>query len=414
MELLEEQARQGRWESLACRAAQGLEPLKGRGIETLGVTFGAADGAVGLVYLIVEGRLGPSTASGFEERFLSLCSEAMPTKALAVTRFQGLPLDVTTKAVSEAVRVAVVVASNGADSSHGNQVTHAIEFVQRETASAVLQVTEHAKALSALAQTQAHQLRAIAKPSATEADAGPSPVSQTIEALDERLERVTHDLVERVNKQAKSLERARQWTHDIVRLGQSIAQIASSARMLTFNARIESARIGDAGKGFAVIAQSIQDLATQIRETNNAVGALATNLARSLPELGVEAEAMAADAKEQLTALAQSLKNVHEQQLIIDDGLQGSLHKSIDCAVQLERQADRIIGLLQFEDVSRQKLEEAKHHARDLQRAFGLERAPADAKSSKPDQAMDENSQSAIAPGGIAEGRVAQNGTLHV
>lgn len=365
------------WGDLARRAAASLTAGPGKAAETVSVAFVAIDGSSGAVHSVVDGGLSAEAAQRFSQHFAEVCfAEGRPMRVVSVSRSSGAPLGVKLAPATRGV-------SCCADASEGDgslvrrlHIARSIAAAQTLAESSVLDIGVEVRGIFELARTQTGSLEGLV--AQYSAATGQDTIASTIDSLGETVGTLTRSLVERVGQQAKSLEQAHQWTNDIVRLGESIGTIAASARMLTFNARIESARIGEAGRGFAVIAQSIQDLASQIRETNDAVGALAGNLARALPLLGSEAQAMAGDARDQLGALTQSLERVRSQLEVTRREAHDSLVNSTDNASQLKGRANQVIEKLQFQDRTHQMLEEARQQADSLLRLLGVDEGKVD------------------------------------
>lgn len=65
---------------------------------------------------------------------------------------------------------------------------------------------------------------------------------------------------------------------DIVKILETVSHIAGQTRLLSLNAKIESARAGENGRGFAVVAEEVQKLATEseksVKEVNQLIEAL--------------------------------------------------------------------------------------------------------------------------------------------
>ncbi|MFT3709868.1 MAG: methyl-accepting chemotaxis protein [Archangium sp.] len=142
---------------------------------------------------------------------------------------------------------------------HINQTLAAAQKLSEES---VLAIGSELRNMQALANSQVDGLKRVAAQfsDGSAADGANATVASTIEQLAGQMRNFGELILERTQRQARDIEQARTWTADIVRLGQAIATIAGDARILTFNARLESARIGEAGRGFNVIATSIQDL----------------------------------------------------------------------------------------------------------------------------------------------------------
>ena len=74
-------------------------------------------------------------------------------------------------------------------------------------------------------------------------------------------------------------------TQTIMRVGTTINEVARSSKMLALNASIEAARLGQAGRSFAVIAGQMQTLSDRVHESNQLIADLATGLMEILPRI---------------------------------------------------------------------------------------------------------------------------------
>ncbi|SMF43280.1 methyl-accepting chemotaxis protein [Tistlia consotensis] len=85
------------------------------------------------------------------------------------------------------------------------------------------------------------------------------------------------------NEQIQSLARAAERIGEVVNL---ISEIAEQTNLLALNATIEAARAGEAGKGFAVVASEVKNLATQTAkatdEISQQIGAIQSETSQSV------------------------------------------------------------------------------------------------------------------------------------
>lgn len=253
-------------------------------------------------------------------------------------------------------------------------VNQNIGAAQKLSETSVLAIGEEMRRIYELARSHADGLKVVASQfSENGAEQSGGNVATTIEHLSTQMRDFGQEILERTAKQAQDIEQARAWTNDIVKLGQAIANIASNARILTFNARLESARIGEAGRGFAVIAGSIQELATQVRQTNQSVSELAENLATALPRLGADALDTAKNAKDSVGLLEQKLLDVHSRLAEVRTESWEALSESADVAKELQGKANSVIHHLQFQDRASQLLAEAAEQTTAIIDVAGLE-----------------------------------------
>jgi methyl-accepting chemotaxis protein len=76
---------------------------------------------------------------------------------------------------------------------------------------------------------------------------------------------------------------------DVEAASAAIAQIARETKLLALNASVEAARAGDAGRGFAIIANAVKSLADQIHGFSSQTSSNLAELTKALGALGVQA-----------------------------------------------------------------------------------------------------------------------------
>lgn len=238
-------------------------------------------------------------------------------------------------------------------------ITHTLREASKLSETEVLAIGNDMTRVSQLAKHHADGLREVSGQLSSSGSNDEQTVSAAIGMLEKELRAFIQGLQARTAHQASEVAQARAWTTDIMRLGQAISDIASSARILTFNARVESARIGEAGKGFAVIAQAIQDLATQIRATNDSVSTLAHNLSTSLPRLGLEANGIAEEAKKAMKTMEVQLERVESTLADARTSAGQALNQGVTDAAELQKHAYAVLEHLQFQDRASQMMVDA-------------------------------------------------------
>lgn len=120
----------------------------------------------------------------------------------------------------------------------------------------------------------------------------------------------------------KEIEKSQDLLKQINDVMNFIKEIADETKMLGLNAAIEAARVGEAGRGFGVVAEEIRKLSTNSRETVDQIKELTRQINQSMDETAkgsestvtvVEQTAAATEevnaSVEEMTALAQKLSH---------------------------------------------------------------------------------------------------------
>lgn len=192
-------------------------------------------------------------------------------------------------------------------------------------------------------------------------------VARQGEVLRRYFDSVSRDIA----RQEATANRAQQHLQRITKAASDTAHLASAARMLALNARIEAARVGGQGNCFYTIAGEMQQLAQQITQANEFIDSLASRLSEDLPELAISARALRTSSEELTTDLSTSTTLVEHETEQMRELISLMLQQSDREMATLIGASHEVLSHLQFQDVVAQGLLriEAPLHALQVEQA---------------------------------------------
>lgn len=191
-----------------------------------------------------------------------------------------------------------------------------------ETSAAVVQMTEAVQSVSdnsVTAKTQAGLINGQTQENLQLVAASADSISR---------------LADEVSNASASIQELAEASESIAELLTVIETIADQTNLLALNAAIEAARAGEAGRGFAVVADEVRTLAMKTRESTDniqtTVGGIHERVttARGVMDQG---RALAIDCVEQSQAVSEALVNMSENVASIE-------HMNLGIAAETEQQ----------------------------------------------------------------------------
>lgn len=191
----------------------------------------------------------------------------------------------------------------------GNRIREAGENLKEADAG----IEEIASASQMVAE-QAHSLQEIYINLAAAARDGKKDINE--------VEQVVHSLKERGLGTIKKVRELDAISKDIGQITDTIMAISQQTNLLALNAAIESARAGEHGHGFAVVAEEIRKLAEETAQYTKQISALVDNVQINVSEFVSEIESMGIaieDGGRITTMVVNSLDNIVERIVNIEN-----------------------------------------------------------------------------------------------
>lgn len=145
-------------------------------------------------------------------------------------------------------------------------------------------------------------------------------------------------------------------TQTIMRVGTNINEVARSSKMLALNASIEAARLGQAGRSFAVIAAQMQTLSDKVHESNQLITQLANGLLELLPRIVQISEQLAERSEGFARQNQAQSQQVQEGTARLEAALNTSMKGGDLRLAAILKHSQEALSHLQFQDPTAQRL----------------------------------------------------------
>ncbi|MCO4320658.1 methyl-accepting chemotaxis protein [Aliidiomarina quisquiliarum] len=149
-------------------------------------------------------------------------------------------------------------------------------------ASSVATAVHELSASAAEVADHARQAAQFANKADQEADTSAEIMHNTVESIDELASKLAAAVT-----QTEALQESSNRIGDIL---QVIVNIAEQTNLLALNAAIEAARAGEAGRGFAVVADEVRTLATRTQQSTNEISQLTENIQSAIANVSTVIE----------------------------------------------------------------------------------------------------------------------------
>jgi methyl-accepting chemotaxis protein len=175
-----------------------------------------------------------------------------------------------------------------------------------------------------------------------------------------------HQLAKRLEAQSTAATQAVAMVARVHEFTKKVSNLWSAARILTVNARIEAAHLGEQGAGFTVIAQEMADFTLAVGKANEATAGIAQQIADTIPAIASEAEAMVSAARAFSDRLADESGRLEHTYSAAMGGALDALSTASVAAKKTVERAQEVLSHLQFQDMLTQALRQIEELSKTL------------------------------------------------
>jgi methyl-accepting chemotaxis protein len=191
--------------------------------------------------------------------------------------------------------------------------------------------------------------------------------STSVAELGERTASMVADLTSFVADRDDAVQALIEELRGLDSFSATIRGIAQATNMLALNAMIEAARAGRDGAGFGVVAQEVQRLSHESDHAAKELGVRIEDLTeRIYRALGVDQGGTGNDLERRLTAIATNQDELLATFTSTVDDVSGAVDGVRDTAGALAERSTGLASGVQFQDITRQAIEQVQRTVRRL------------------------------------------------
>ena len=248
-------------------------------------------------------------------------------------------------------------------SSQVHDCAHDMNSSTEDLNKAVHLLTESAREMSAESQQLSRSITQVAESAGTADELAAQAVKEVGVSKEVTLEviQAMRDLEEQVRTSLTNVEALNAMSQEINHVLGGIQQIAEQTNLLALNAAIEAARAGEAGRGFAVVADEVRKLAGQSEQSTGEISKILTQVNSGIQTVQKSITNAAQQAGESTTTAGRAETALNEIEQMMDN----IAHAINSIAHQVDEQSKATGNIVQRLEHAAQITEEAggtTHH----------------------------------------------------
>ncbi|NRA87122.1 MAG: methyl-accepting chemotaxis protein [Rhizobiales bacterium] len=253
-----------------------------------------------------------------------------------------------------------------------------LENIVNNVSETIIELRKSSNSVSKASNSAQSQALIVAS-GAEEASSNMQNVAGAAEELTSSITEISRQVVDSAEIAHQSVQKSKEISNDIQELSMAskqigdvvslISDIAAQTNLLALNATIEAARAGDAGRGFAIVAQEVKGLAAQtasatieitqqistLQESTKRTVEANNHISRTVNKISETSSGIAAAVEQQSIATREIAANVEEAAVGTSDVSKG-ISGVNDATLTTEQSAARVLEVSELLTDQEQKL----------------------------------------------------------